>query len=675
VLVVAEGHDVIVPAAVEVNRGRVTVLTVCAVAAVGLAGSMVAAGYEAHGPGRLGTALVGALVAGTIAVVGAIVALVEPRNLVGWLMLCGAALLGVGNALTEAGVRTVQADPAVRDYHAYLAAIGPGFRGAGWIAAAVVVPTFFPDGRLLSRRWRWVGFAAAGAVIGMLVDPIISPGGQETRLVGWHNPLGLPAAAAGLANAADLTAIALTVVTGVAALISQVARFRRAAARVRQQILLLAMAAIPPVAVVLLVIVTGDVPPWGFFLAELALPIAIAVAMLSYGLYDLRRATHHALVWLIMSGALLAVYAGVVAGVTAAAGRTSVWVAPVIAAIVAAMLLLPLRDVAQRAVSRVVYGRWREPYEVLAGLGQRLAGAADLDRLIRDAIAELAAALDLGDIRITGIPPSDVDDSNALQLVAYGRPVGWLEYTTHRPLGTAELRLLGDLAHELGAALHAQAMRTDLQRARERLVLAREDERRRLRRDLHDGIGPALAGLTLRVATIARMLPEDAATAAQRLEDLTDDIRRTVVDVRHLVEALRPPALDELGLVAACAQAIERLVAGQLDVTIDSQPLTALPAAVEVAAYRIIVEAVTNAVRHSGGRRCGVSIHCDHKILTVNVTDDGEVADRSRLDGGGNGIAIMRERAEELGGRLSLETAPTGTIVRAALPIPQAAST
>jgi signal transduction histidine kinase len=668
VLAGRQGHDVSVPG-LEVNRGRATVLSVCAVAAVGLAGSIVAAGYDGHGAGQLGTALLGAFVAGTIAVVGAIVALVEPRNLVGWLMLCGAASLGLGNALTEAGVRAVQARPSVQDYHAYLAAIGPGLRGAGWIAAVVVVPSFYPDGRLLSHHWRWVGLAAAGAVAGMLVDPVISPGGQESRLVGWHNPLGLPAALAGLGDATDLIAIALTVVIGVAALVSLVVRFRRAAAKVRQQILLLALAAVPPVGVVLLVLVTGNVAPWVFSLAELALPIAIAVAILGYGLFDLRRATHHALVWLIMSGALLAIYVAVVAGVTAVAGRSTTWVAPVIAAVVAALLLLPLRDLAQRAVSRVVYGRWREPYEVLAGLGQQLAGAADLDRLIRDAIVELAVALDLEDIRITATrQPSEVDSSDAVALVAYGRPVGWLEYTTHRPLGTVELRLLGDLAHELGAARHAQAMRTDLQRARERLVLAREDERRRLRRDLHDGIGPALAGLTLKAATVARILPDNADEAAQRLQDLTDDIRQTVVDVRHLVEGLRPPALDELGLVSACAQAVERLAAGQLGVTIDAQPLPTLPAAVEVAAYRIVVEAVTNAVRHSGGRRCGVTIDCDQNTLTVIVTDDGTAAP-AHLDNGGNGLAIMHERADELGGHLSLETALTGTTVRAVLPI------
>jgi signal transduction histidine kinase len=651
-------------------------VVVCGFAAVGLAGSMIAAGYDAQGPGQLGAALVGALVAGTIAAVGAIVALVEPRNLVGWLMLCGAAALGLGNALTEAGVRAVLANPAGPDYHGYLAAIGPGFRGAGWITAVVVVPAFFPDGRLPSHRWRWVGFTAAGAVGGMLAGPVLSPGGQESRLVGWRNPLGLPASAAGVSNAVDLIAIVLTVVTGVAALVSQVVRFRRAAPGVRQQILLLSVAAIPPVAVVVLVVITGDVPAWGFSLAELALPVAIAVAILGYGVYDLRRATHHALVWLIMSGALLAIYAAVVAGVAAAAGRSTVWVAPVIAAVVAALLLLPLRDLAQRAVSRVVYGRWREPYEVLAGLGQQLAGAADLDRLLRDAIKELGAALDLGDIRITARrPPSEVDGSRSLELVAYGRPVGWLAYTPHRPLGTTELRLLGDLAHELGAALHAQTMRSDLQRARERLVLAREDERRRLRRDLHDGIGPSLAGLTLRVATVARMLPEDADGAAQRLQDLTDEIRRTVVDVRHLVEGLRPPALDELGLVSACTQAVQRLAAGQLEVTVDAQQLPALPAAVEVAAYRIVVEAVTNAVRHSGGRRCHVSICCGQTMLTVKVTDDGAFALPSgspQQDARGNGVAIMRERAEELGGHLSLETTPTGTSIHAGLPVAQA---
>ena len=114
---------------------------------------------------------------------------------------------------------------------------------------------------------------------------------------------------------------------------------------------------------------------------------------------------------------------------------------------------------------------------------------------------------------------------------------------------------------ELGGALHARLLREDLQRARERLVLAREEERRRRRRDLHDGIGPALAGLTLKAETARALLPPGADGASRQLHDLGEEIHRTVVDVRRLVEGLRPPALDELGLAGACQQAVERLTA------------------------------------------------------------------------------------------------------------------
>jgi signal transduction histidine kinase len=249
-------------------------------------------------------------------------------------------------------------------------------------------------------------------------------------------------------------------------------------------------------------------------------------------------------------------------------------------------------------------------------------------------------------------------------------PVGWLAHTSDRPLGGSERRLLDDVAHGLGVAVHARAMRDDLQRARERLVLAREDERRRLRRDLHDGVGPALAGLTLRAATVGRMLPPDAADARNRMAELIEEIRHTVVDVRQLVEGLRPPALDELGLVGACEQAVERLAAGQLEAGIEADPLPPLPAAVEVAAYRIVVEGVTNAVRHAAARRCLVDLRNSGADLTVTVTDDGAGISASRP--GGNGLLIMRERAEELGGTLAVERADAGTGVRirAVLPFP-----
>jgi signal transduction histidine kinase len=241
-----------------------------------------------------------------------------------------------------------------------------------------------------------------------------------------------------------------------------------------------------------------------------------------------------------------------------------------------------------------------------------------------------------------------------IALLAYGTPAGSLTYRLpDRPLSAAEERLLHDLARQLGGALHARLLREDLQRARERLVLAREEERRRLRRDPHDGIGPALAGLTLKTETARALLPPGSDRASRQLHDLSEEIRRTVVDVRRLVEGLRPPALDELGLTDACAQAVERLTAGSgLATSVDAGgDLPALPAAVEVAAYRIVVEAVTNTVRHASARHCRVSMAVIPAGLVVEVSDDGTGLIASGQPG--HGLVIMRERAEELGGTVT----------------------
>jgi two-component system NarL family sensor kinase len=236
-----------------------------------------------------------------------------------------------------------------------------------------------------------------------------------------------------------------------------------------------------------------------------------------------------------------------------------------LAAALAALVLIPLRDKLQRGVTRVVYGRWHEPYEVLARLGERLEAAADVDRLLDAVVAELSTALDLRHASVRDLDGTVVTGTGdaapgtatavvrgtaagagpgaaSIPLLAYGTAVGSLTYRVpDRQLSTAEERLLRDLARQLGGALHARLLREDLQRARERLVLAREEERRRLRRDLHDGIGPALAGLTLKTETARALLPPGSDSASRQLRGLSEEIRRTVIDVRRLVEGLRPP--------------------------------------------------------------------------------------------------------------------------------------
>jgi signal transduction histidine kinase len=211
----------------------------------------------------------------------------------------------------------------------------------------------------------------------------------------------------------------------------------------------------------------------------------------------------------------------------------------------------------------------------------------------------------------------------------------------------------------------------DLQRSRERLVAAREEERRRLRRDLHDGLGPALAAHTLKVGTARALLPPGALVADRLLAELEDDIEAAVADIRRLVYNLRPPALDELGLIGAIRESAAQYDAPRASpvVQVDApERLPPLPAAVEVAAYRIVQEAVANVARHAHARTCRVEISLGRALRLV-ITDDGIGLAPDRH--AGVGLVSMRERAEELGGTCIVERAPgRGTRVVADLPVP-----
>jgi signal transduction histidine kinase len=347
---------------------------------------------------------------------------------------------------------------------------------------------------------------------------------------------------------------------------------------------------------------------------------------------------------------------------------------PWAAAAVVAVLFAPLRDVLQRTVNRLTYGRWDEPYDVLAEIGQRLGAATDVDRLLDELVAQLTA-LGLRDVVIsdgrTGIAGSaeeQVSESDLLTLSAYGKTVGLLAFRQPvPPLRARDRRLLEDLAAQLGGVLHARQLLLDLQGSLERTVLAREEERRRLRRDLHDGLGPALAGHLLRLDVIAGQITTSDGLRVE-IDRLRVELQATVGEVRRVVEGLRPAALDELGLAGALTQAGQQLGPGSsTDVVVRIGELPPLPAAVEVAAYRIVSEAMTNSVRHAGARTCRVDVEASAGWLRVQIADDG--CGFASSAGVGHGLQTMRERAEELRGRLLLESV-SGTTIRVDLPLP-----
>jgi signal transduction histidine kinase len=230
-----------------------------------------------------------------------------------------------------------------------------------------------------------------------------------------------------------------------------------------------------------------------------------------------------------------------------------------------------------------------------------------------------------------------------------------------------ERRLLGDLAVQAAVAVEATRLVRDLQGSRERLVMAGEEERRRLRRDLHDGLGPTLAGMSMQVGAV-RKLVTDNARVSEILAALAEDLQNCTAEVRQLVDKLRPPALDA-GLAEALRTQCQRFATATLSVQFRaSGTLDGLPAAVEVAAYRVVAEALTNAARHSQARTCQVTVS-RQKTLTLEIIDDGVgITDPSAR---GVGLNSMRERAAELGGHCVITEAwPGGTWVRVNLPLP-----
>jgi len=235
------------------------------------------------------------------------------------------------------------------------------------------------------------------------------------------------------------------------------------------------------------------------------------------------------------------------------------------------------------------------------------------------------------------------------------------------PLDARDERLLHAAAAQLGVVLRAKDLADELQAARRELVISREDERRRLRRELHDGVGPTLAGIGLGLQAVDNALPADVPRARSLLTTVQVDITELIDDVRRVVDNLRPPLLDEVGLPGALTQRAKAFAAAAewtLDVRVDELP--PLPAAVEVAAFRIGSEALTNVARHAEATHCQLWLRIDGDFLLLDVCDDGhgEVA-----PGRGTGIASMQNRAAELGGSVLVASVDSGTTVQMQLPL------
>lgn len=608
--------------------------------------------------------------------VGAVIVAARPANRTGWAMLAGGALSTTGSAcvaIARPGILAGHAGAAVP-----LAAIGgQGLRGLGWMSVTLLAPAFFPDVERPERRWLRIAFVVIA--IAAVLDPLLDPRADLMGVGTWRNPLAPGPPWNVFGGLAFVAHIPLTLVATIAVIRLLIARWRTGDRLRRQQLLLFAIAAAVPFVAAPLALVTPS-GGWIFALAAAALPITMGFAVLARGLYDLRSAVNRGLVWLTLSATVALLYAGVIGGAAALphVDPDVAWM-PWVAAIVVSLLFSPLRDALQRAVNRVTFGRWDEPYGVLAMLGQRLEASADADRLLHDVVTELRS-LGLQDVSIhddegrrlaggTGDPDGEAAGTvEDVGLSAFGAPVGSLRYRSPAsPMRERDRQLIDDLARNLGGVVYARRLTRDLQHALERVVLGREEERRRLRRDLHDGLGPSLAGHVLRLDVISDKV-DPTSPARDDIEALRRELRATVLEVRRVVEGLRPPALDELGLVGALQQVGARLTNGsgvEFVLTVGTLPATS--AAVEVAAFRIVTEAVNNVVRHARASLCRTSIDATATHLRIVVQDDGRGLPDQPL--GGHGMQTMRERAEELGGTIRVASGDGGVTITALLPL------
>jgi two-component system, NarL family, sensor kinase len=547
-----------------------------------------------------------------------------------------------------------------------------------YVAVVTVLPLLLPEGTLPSRAWRPAMWVACAAVVLVACFWAFTPYELQDHpepLSTWTNPVGVAALGSRPWPALLGAGLVGAVVTAVASL---VVRWRRAAATERQQLKWVLLG----VGTTVLLLAAGRLVPVEMAgvlvgLAMLPLPAAVVAAALRHGLWGVDLVISRTLVYV---GLAIVVATGYVAasrvlGEVLGGGTT----AQVLAAVGVALLVLPLHTWLGRGVNQLVHGGAEEPLAVLVRTGDRLGAATspdDLaDRVLPSVVEQMARSLhtrgvvlELRDGTVTrhGAEAPDPASALAVPLVYAGETLGTLSVWRPGGFGWGEQRAMEDLARQAAVAVHTVLLAREARRAREATVLAREEERRRLRRDLHDGVGPALAALALHVETARDLVVDDPNAAAALLDRLVPRVNATVADVRAVVHDLRPPMVDELGLAGAVREMATAMSTSRTRVRSEVADLGELPAAVEVAAFRIAGEAVTNAVRHSGASLVDVHLVRVAGALRLEVRDDGTGRDGSAREGVGTGSMVAR--AEELGGRVETSTGGWGTSVVAVLP-------
>jgi two-component system, NarL family, sensor kinase len=586
---------------------------------------------------------------------GLLISRAKPDNPIGWLFL----IWGIAPLLTAAAT-PLMIYGAGHEWPQFALRLLVTIYMFSWswgvFCCLPLILQLFPTGKPVSRHWTVLCWLTVGSAFlgNIFVGPTPEAGASSFLVAPWW------------AVTERITAMVTPLII-LASVASLIVRFIRGSETIRQQVMWL-------LAAVLLVILI-NVPIWFaipsgqtilLLLSFPLIPAAVTIAVLRHGLYDVRIVLSRVVVYAVLTAGVIAIYFGLVAvldRVLRGAG------APVVAALAIALAFNPVRVRLQRVVDRAVYGTRRDPVAAVSAVGQRLAGddlggvADALRESLRLSYVAVQTAdgnmIESGEMTTTSQNwPLDYDGKKVGNLVVGPRQ-------GERRLSGADQKVIDLLAAPLAIVMHAQLLTEDLKASRERVIDAAEEERTRLRRELHDSLGPLLTGAAFKADSIALAAQNRPERAESLAIDLADQLRQSVEAVRQLAYGLRPAALDELGLVGALREEGSRY--GPVKVIIQApESMPALPSSVEVAAYRIAAEALTNVVRHSDAKLASVRLAAEDGTLEMIITDDGSSTGPWSA---GLGLASIQTRASEVGGACEAGPTAEGGRVVAVLPL------
>ncbi|MBI5670644.1 MAG: GAF domain-containing sensor histidine kinase [Chloroflexi bacterium] len=421
--------------------------------------------------------------------------------------------------------------------------------------------------------------------------------------------------------------------------------------------------------------------------SQFVFAVCVGLAVFRHRLWDIDAILSRTLVYGTLTLLIIALYVLIVGGAGAILHSQTTAVNGLIATAIIAVLFQPLRDRLQHGVNRLLYGERDDPAAVFTRLAHQLQTTDTRAAILPNLAHTIAQTLKIPYVAIQ-LPDANPETQRAaiwgesrdpaqhIPLIYRNETVGDLlvaPRSPHEQFNEHERTLLSAIAALTATTVRAVQMWDELQHSRQRIVTTREEERRRLRRDLHDGLGPALASLPLKVDAAIDLMEQDRAMSVKLLGDVKKQAQQLVGDVRQVVHDLRPPALDELGLTEALRGAIAQLRThpDRLQISLDENQLPHdLPAAIEAATYRIIMEAVTNVLKHAQAQHCWVALRIIEQpsSLNISIEDDGTGLPPAAV--ANVGLRSMRERAEELGGTFQIQPRPTGgTCIAVSLPL------